>query len=177
MAKNGKIDSFGSIKPKDLIKKGVNLYRDLHFSITKDCGRGGFEFCLHSGSGCGIDYQIAQRECRLFISGAFLVSGTFNIEKKLYCHITVAVNPTDESTKDGYAYHCHYVEKTNDYQYTQDVVDLVEALLDVMWSKWADEDYVYAKAYPCKRDESVYNGVAMLMTHKDLQWGDNLLHY
>lgn len=166
------------IKPGELIDK-IILWSDLRFSINEDCGRGGFRFYLriNRDAGNGFVCKIGDRRCYLNVDGKFIVSGTLKVTKEFLCNIVISVDPTDENSQDGYAYHCFYSEKSTDYKYTNDAEQLVNSLLHIMRKKWLDKDYVYGDVIPSMSRGRAYDGIAHLSTYQNLGMYDSRLMY
>ena len=157
------------IKPYDLIKQ-INLDYDLRFYTEEEFGKGGFGFYLRVARDSNQAYrcQIDGRTCWLIVEGYFKVWGKLKVEKDFYCNIVVAVDPTDEKTHDGYAYHCYYSPKTlDDYMYTSDARKIISAILFKMGGIWQNEDDVQLNEY-INGNGKGFDFLAEFRTYRDL---------
>ena len=157
------------IKPGELIDK-VTLHTDLRYATNEELGRGGFGFDLRVNRDIvnGLRCKIGNRDCWIGITGQFIVSGTLKVTKEFWCRIVISVEPTNENAEDGYAYHCFYSEKSQDYKYTKDAEKLVAELLHIMNRAWRYEDNVYENVIPEKAGGQAYDGTARLSTYTNL---------
>lgn len=164
------------IKPIELIDR-ITLDTDLRYAIREGLGRGGFEFYLRASRDIvtGFQCKIEGRTCWVHLTGQFKVSGSIRVDMELWCRIVIAVDPTSEDVKDGYAYHCFYSEKSQDYKYTRDVEELVGGMLHAMRIAWLNEDYVSEKIYMEKGNGEAYDGITYLSTYTNLEMYDSKL--